>query len=1441
MRIALSASLAPFIGRREAATLSSSFGLTFTGGQEEVARQLKAAFRCAKPGAKVVSGSPDIRVVSNGHTGFLSLQAFQRLGGAVTRHVAAAPVSVRQAWPEQQAEVMTAAPDALPPVGPAGNVLQQIQNIVRRAVCGAQQWSDQEQSQFLGTEIRSWQERVQDAFTARKQHALQLSLKHRTEAMQALHQGLAELRQIEQSAGPRRYNRVLFGEVGKAHQRLLRLLLETTYPGLQVSLPETGNLDLTLPRLSMALVALEKLLRRAGGSTEQFCRVIEALAGFGRAAEFLNTPQADLRARGVEGLTAVIETVLAATRVPHDGAALCGLLGLDNEIDDLILTVRKQAAERFLLRAAATAEGVRVAQLVRATRTSCLQVASDIARQDGELAHARQRLRVALQKAGVAFTMTGLNGIRVDANLVAALRAKQRKNPLVPEASLWGLGKKAPDVGVIVAGLLALERSALQSPAREKMREAIVQLMADIGPRCRSAQVKAGQFHKLLEEARLTLAHVHHRASLAQSAEELAANQAAFAEAKRDIERFSRAFHEASAESNKLRVLQTRLDSLAETRPGSGTGEDAQRYLDAAQTGGLTEKELTQLGLTREEAVLTLGGVKRLMDQGVSSAKQAANAVHAVTLMFDRLGNRAFLGDTALMKVFLQGGSNEHRAGLFADVLARQLSGQMDVRRNAALPALLAARFGDQFQGRFGDLLSVSRGRYHSAEQRLLSLAAELQTLNEEGLQHARALTAFNERRRVPVRISDPNVVAAALQLQKAYRLTHNAASLDALSAEDRKQLKKYCHRLRGFDAQTMSLPKLQWPGSAVAELALFEYLKKPDIAGAIKNIVFLADQAKERRRHLEAQTNETLLAMDQLLRERSLELGQGSIQLRDLMRLAVLSTLQAAHAAGTSTVAEFSPVEHAEEIRAWLQAAGVDTQLFAPELRRFLAESFGPDELNLWAQTTLWTKDAEQALKQSWAEESAALREADARGGLKPQTKAALLRQLDELSVGACMEVTLRASLELESPYVPVTPGIGVIATASGSAMSMVEIFRGADVYELLIRHGGEATLGFGVRAKATETPEIGSTLDATADIGAGLYVMPGVSLRFAGGEAGLAQLKQFLEKAMTQRTITAMDLAGVEQVIPVVETKPRGTTSLGLRASVDPFGKDVYWKSDARPPDWAPYPRFRAHASVDANIGYMLGDYGNTNKTIYKREKDMTVALSTSAALNLKVAIPGATDQVTGTHMAHLGAAATVYYRRKHAEVRGADRLLQAATQFSREMHPPPLAGRAAILTMGGALFQSVMEDPRLDPKIKEAVEGLIAAAGVSDKIRVCYALDEPARGYINRLLSQARALREGRTPSLGKADAARRAAALEAEAKALIDHDANYYPVKLMLMPANSRRHQLSFLNLGFVHWTTTTDTYTDQVALEVKLDVGLVRTVRAEQNEQTLRQQ
>src|SRR5262249_52166399 len=156
---------------------------------------------------------------------------------------------------------------------------------------------------------------------------------------------------------------------------------------------------------------------------------------------------------------------------------------------------------------------------------------------------------------------------------------------------------------------------------------------------------------------------------------------------------------------------------------------------------------------------------------------------------------------------------------------------------------------------------------------------------------------------------------------------------------------------------------------------------------------------------------------------------------------------------------------------------------------------------------------------------------------------------------------------VELQTGSIPIEPsGIaGINVKVAVGKMDGIEISRGSDGYELVLRDGWDGKGSGEVSAKLLKDefdPSSTLSASATASLEASGYGVTGVSIRTPNTPEGREAIKAILESLLTQKQIEPRHLSRAENIMPVVEWK--GGVKLGVGAKIGIDHKPPGWQGD-------------------------------------------------------------------------------------------------------------------------------------------------------------------------------------------------------------------------------------------------------------------------------------
>ena len=897
----------------------------------------------------------------------------------------------------------------------------------------------------------------------------------------------------------------------------------------------------------------------------------------------------------------------------------------------------------------------------------------------------------------------------------------------------------------------------------------------------------------------------------------------------------------AARRQDVTRLEGVRADALRNLRAEEVRyTQQAAGYGAATLLGGLTEAELRKMGLSAAESREVMQTVAGLAKQGLASAEQVEAVLSDVNKVFDRFNARRSMTNTSIadQMAALTAAKNEDQAKNLGNRLIQNLTlGKAGATVADKMQAALIGTLDAPGVLASGGVV----GGVHPADDSLLAQAQQFGKLENELFVSTNLLASLDQahqdaramiQRVDPARNLDhPAGLAMARNLIEAANLLarHPNMAAATVPAADRARFDAICQSLKGLDQTNLTLPFWQFNKAAPTEGQLRVITADQQKMEAARAIVFLREGEAALRQEKHTEIASTVAEMDRVVQSRIEAMGSSWAPLRDSIRGAILTQFGATQGA---TLENFRPADHAEAIKNTLLGWGVPVDRVAPEINMMLSQSFGVEELNLWAANSNLTNLA--AARDVRAEQ---LEKASEPGktGINPQAKAALLDGIDRMASGTKVKLVAGDRVEVQTGNIPVEPtGIATVnVKVAVGKLDGIEIERGSDGYQLVLRDGWDGKAGGELSATVpglSALSSVGLKLQGTASVEAAGYRVTGAAIRFPNNEAGKAALKDTLEALLTKSRIEARDLSKADDIMPLVEARIGGKAGVGFKLGFDPFGVDALGTGDIQSDVGTVRARIKGGVAVSGNtVSYATG---NTNLEVNKGEKTYTVELSLAAGLNMKVneslaSAWGGEKASTSTDLASVQVTAIPYhYKAKSKATIGPDGLVRAA-EIQRQSFTPPINREGVVFDRlgGGDGFRRLF-DSLTEPE-KASIQKLISLGTPEDMISITFALDDRVRTAVNERLEEAKALRSGRIATDNPSAAIRRAEALEAAAQQLLDDDNNYIPSKLQLIPTIETQRTLVGLNLLFVNWTAYNEDKSEWVAAEVSFNADKAR--------------
>jgi len=523
----------------------------------------------------------------------------------------------------------------------------------------------------------------------------------------------------------------------------------------------------------------------------------------------------------------------------------------------------------------------------------------------------------------------------------------------------------------------------------------------------------------------------------------------------------------------------------------------------------------------------------------------------------------------------------------------------------------------------------------------------------------------------------------------------------------------------------------------------------------------------------------------------------------------------------------------HAEAMHETLAAWGLPASVAGPEVRQVLAQPIDA------ARIAQWAAEFRPAgpVKAQWEADQAGLAERLKPAGA-PGLEAAALKRfiegMDTLQAGTRLSLTLGSKAGISTVLTPTV-------TAERSTQNSIQVERDAKGYQLMLSGGTGGTGSLGVQLGLS----IPKLITAQASIEGTGHRLSGVALRFPDSDSGRTDMQALLQRLLEQGRITAKDLGGASEVMPMVERMAGGTVSAGARLGLEVPVIPVSVAGQADSVNLEP----RLHAGVSAGLQGIGRTRANQRQQVQEQVQSFNVKLSLTpdvrlglgieslAALGLGSLLPDKPMQVPVPMYSTKKDLVDLNYQVATRDVREGG-LVSGATERVARIKCPPRLADAAVGHVGGPALQALVGRLKASGRVEDeamlkGVATLIHRARAEDEIGVVWRLDPKVQGAANELLQKARtaANRQG-----GHADPKEATAQLEAQAKALLDDPGNYVLHGLELVASEKTSAELgkfsdlSGVNLGVVKWGKRVEGAHERQTASIVFDPAQVRAAQ-----------
>lgn len=551
-----------------------------------------------------------------------------------------------------------------------------------------------------------------------------------------------------------------------------------------------------------------------------------------------------------------------------------------------------------------------------------------------------------------------------------------------------------------------------------------------------------------------------------------------------------------------------------------------------------------------------------------------------------------------------------------------------------------------------------------------------------------------------------------------------------------------------------------------------------------------------------------------------------------------------------TGLLAEDPARLHAEAMHKTLAAWGLPADVVGPEVRHVLAQPIDTPRIAQWTAEFHPAEDT----KEAWEAAQASLadrRKPAGAAGLEAAALQRLIDGVDSLQPGTRLGWTLGAkasatTMLLSASFIPV-PGLKAALTAERGTQHGIQVERDARGYQLVLSGGSGGTGSLGLQLGGS-IPKL-FTAQATAGIEGSGHHLTGVALRFPDSDQGRADMQALLQRLLAQGSITAKDLAGAAEVMPVVERMAGAGASAGARLVLDVPVLPVSVAGQQDSVNLMP----RAHLAVAAGVQDIDRTRANQHQQVQEHVQSFSVKLPFTGEAKLALGIESLAGLGQGLGLGKLLPDAPTQvpvpvhtlnkdlvdlnYQVVARDVREGGMVSGATERVGRIQCPPALAD-IAVGQVGGPELKAVLGRLQASGRPEDAdtfkgVAALVRSARAGDEIGVVWRLDPKVQDAANQLLQKARtaANRQG-----GHANPKEAVAQFEAQAKALLDDPASYVLHGLELVASEKtsadigKLGDLSALSLGVVKWGKRVEGTHERQTASIVFDAAQVRAAR-----------
>jgi len=1107
------------------------------------------------------------------------------------------------------------------------------------------------------------------------------------------------------------------------------------------------------------LMALDALLAAEKTPGYSMDRMLDVVCNFGSIRNLGDTPTAHSMASAFNELRDALNSMLGALTPPRDGADLDHLVGLSTELDAALLAARVTATATLLggnaVESKTNSPPGSQAQ-AHADATTLVQMQFDIAR-------TRLRLQNTLRTEGIAPP--------TDSLLI---------RPLDTDRVRRQLGHNADKVELILNAIKIQQDTLMASPQAEKLRDAIDATLNVLGPSGRD---------------------------------------------------------EPTDHLNMV-YLVGRLRVLPPPRRSHEHVIDIKDPQDTKYPGGDVidiktppEPKPKPAGTSAADQ-LTL----RLVRDGMTSQSGTQQAYQVMNNVMAQARPQLAGFDVAIVT----GGKDEDKAQRLGDALLRRLLNRPDdaqISVKTAHQPAMAQALKSAIGKRLDDCkFTVATGKTQELQEDIAALSDELVRLDGIKASSRAVLHDYG------IDAERPRGLRSCVKVREALRCLQEIETGGGRAQAAGIELDLLCGELRDFNPRTLKTHIVITNGPRTVPFTrayLTKLASDPQFVQAVEALITIRESDAHEAGLLK-QLAVGLNIMDRQLADRRAAMGEADhAVLRDTVRAAILHV-----AAGSTSLCWFQPADKAKEIRDVLGKWGVPVDTLKPEIDAMLSESFGPDELNVWLNETgdpqpiqtvqapdgkgteshgIESKEAQQEPGMLTEKDEVELTPQDllvpdGEQLFTPTQRAhedarqTLIDSIDRLQLSTRVRLTGGTRVALNSGSISLGPGspVGLGGRLVGSQVLALEVGRGADAYEIVMRTGKDVRGGLTGIHNLGSIPGIPVTPKAegvwSAD-GVGNW-NGGVVLRSPNDDKGRELMKKALAVLIDKNPIEPGDLPEGINVCKFDEKRGLGKAGGGARLGVEARLSEAAGLGK-QGTSTGTLPAFMGSARLAGAVQYQytkqkaMSPNGGVLRTFAETTGELTLGGVGTLRTGSKI--------MSGKHSAsgdaiEAGGWAGRTVRDRTKVVLDANGMVIGSTEIDTQVFLP-LRGRGAILASTPPEFRKLMAELEKSKapdrqRLASDLKALINSVKTNQMFSVVSGLDPRVAAAINRKQSEANALRMGMIPTRTRAEAAQRAKQLEDQAKAMLADKGNYMIHRVRVMDQYDKLGSKTYIDLGML---------------------------------------